>query len=71
MVCISATIINDIERLSRDFINFRELAAKQKFSLILGGKIFDADCMRKRFPADLYAQSFTEVAEYAREISWK
>ena len=71
MVCISATIINDIERLSRDFINFRGLAAKQKFSLILGGKIFDADCMRKRFPADLYAQSFTEVAEYAREMSAK
>src|SRR5687767_4630006 len=67
LVCISATIINDIERLSRDFINFRESAAKRKVSIILGGRIFDDACMRKRFPADLYAQSFTEVAEYARE----
>lgn len=71
MVCVSATIINDIERLSRDFINFRESVAKQKISIILGGKVFDDACMRKRFPADLYAQSFTEVAEYAREMSLK
>lgn len=68
LVCISSTIINDIERLSRDFVNFRESAAKQKISIILGGRIFDADCMRKRFPADLYAQNFAEVAEYVREM---
>ena len=71
IVCISSTTINDIERLSRDFINLRESAAKQKISIILGGKIFDADCMRRRFPADLYAQDFTELAEFAREISIK
>ena len=71
MICISSTIINDIERLSRDFINFRELAVKQKVSVVLGGKIFDADCMRKRFPADLYAQNFSEFAEFVREISVK
>lgn len=69
IICISSTIINDIERLSRDYAAFREAAVKQKVSIILGGKIFDADCMRKRFPADLYAQAFAEVAEYAREIS--
>lgn len=71
MICISSTIISDIERLSRDFANFRDLAVKQKISLALGGKIFDDACMRKRFPADLYAQSFTDVAEYAREMSLK
>lgn len=68
LVCISSTIINDIERLSRDFVNFRKSAVKQKVSVILGGKIFDADCMRKRFPADLYAQNFAEVAEFIREV---
>jgi MerR family transcriptional regulator, light-induced transcriptional regulator len=71
MVCISSTIINDIERLSRDFINFRDLAAKHKISLVLGGRVFDADCMRKRFPADFYAQSFAEVAAFARELTVK
>lgn len=71
IICISSTIINDIERLSRDFTAFREAAFKQKVSIILGGKIFDADCMRKRFPADLYAQAFAEVAEYIREMSFK
>ena len=71
IICISSTIINDIERLSRDFTGFRESAVKQKISVILGGKIFENECMRKRFPAELYAQNFTEVAEYAREISLK
>lgn len=67
LICISATIFNDIERLSRDFADLRELAVKQKTSIVLGGRIFDDECIRKRFPADLYAQNFREVAEYARE----
>lgn len=71
MVCISSTLINDIERLSRDFADFHESAVKQKVSVVLGGKIFESDCLRKRFPADLYARNFSEVAEFAREISGK
>lgn len=71
MVCISATIFNDIERLSRDFAEFRDLAIKQKTSIVLGGKIFEDECVKKRFPADLYAQSFNEVAEFARESTAK
>ena len=66
LICISAVLINDIERLSRDFIGFREQAVKQKTAVILGGKIFETECVRKRFPAELYAQSFEEFAEFVR-----
>ena len=69
IVCISATIMNDIERLSRDFSDFRELAAKHKISIVLGGKIFDDECIQKRFPAELYAESFSDVAEFARNMT--
>lgn len=69
LICISATIMNDIERLSRDYFDLREIAVKNKISVIAGGKIFRDECMKKRFPADLYAGSFTEVAEFARNLT--
>lgn len=68
MICISATMMNDIERLSRDYLDLREIADKNKISIILGGRIFRDECVRKRFPGDAYADSFDEVAEFARSL---
>lgn len=68
LICISATMMNDIERLSRDYMDLREIALKNKISIIAGGKIFRDECVRKRFPADMYADRFAEVAAYARGL---
>ena len=68
MVCISATIMNDIERLSRDYADLREIACKNKISIVFGGRIFRDECMQKRFPGEFYAQSFAEVAEFTRNL---
>ena len=64
MVCVSATLVTDMERLARDFAEFREQAAKQKTMIILGGKIFETECVRKRFQADFYAQNFEEFTHF-------
>ena len=68
-VCLSATYLGELERLSRDYKEFRETALKLRIPVILGGKIFDDDHIRRRFPAELYAESFAEVADFVGRLS--
>ncbi len=68
-VCLSATYLTEFERLSRDYKEFRAAAVKLKIPIILGGRIFDDDHIRRRFPAELYAESFAEVADFIERLS--
>jgi MerR family transcriptional regulator, light-induced transcriptional regulator len=68
LLCISGTIITDIERLSRDYKEFQSKIAKLKLPIIVGGRAFDDERLRCRFPADLYAESFTEVVEFSQKL---
>lgn len=64
IVCISATVLTDIERISRDYKYFIENAVKSKTSIIVGGQVFKDEQIRQRFSADLYAQSFQEITHF-------
>ena len=66
IICISATIIGDVERLSRDYKTFIEQINRSKIPILLGGKAFKDEQIRRRFPARRYLQSFTETAEFTR-----
>lgn len=69
-VCIAATVIGDIERLFRDYQMFVEQTGKFEVSIVLGGRAFAAEqTVQRRFSADLYAGSFVELAEFARDLS--
>ncbi len=65
-VCISAAVINDLERLSRDYRDFREKIAKLGIPILLGGRVFEDEHIRNRFRSDFYPRNFTDVAEFAR-----
>ncbi len=67
-VCISATVINDLERLTRDYKDFREKIAKLEIPVLLGGRVFEDEHIRRRFKSEFYARSFTDVAEFARNL---
>lgn len=71
LVCISAAVINDLERLSRDYRDFREKTASLEIPVLLGGGVFQDEHVRKRFPAEFYARSFADVAEFARKLTDK
>ncbi len=71
LVCISAAVINDLERLSRDYKDFREETARLEIPILLGGRVFEDEHIRKRFESEFYARSFTEVAEFARRLAGK
>ncbi len=71
LVCISAAVINDLERLSRDYKDFREKIAKLKIPVLLGGRVFENEHVRKRFESEFYARSFTDVAKFTRNLTEK
>jgi len=66
LICISATIAGDIERLARDYKIFTEQIGKHKLRVIFGGRAFADEQIRRRFSADLYARSFAEVINFTR-----
>ena len=68
VLCVSATVINDIERLSRDYREFQNKIAKLKIPIVAGGKAFDDERFRSRFPAHIYAKSFSDVAGFSASI---
>lgn len=70
-VCIAAAIINDYERVARDYKEFRARIAKLKIPVVLGGRAFADERQRARFPAELYAENFTEFAEFLKNFSVK
>ncbi|MDQ3802043.1 MAG: B12-binding domain-containing protein, partial [Acidobacteriota bacterium] len=71
VVCISAAIIADYERLARDYREFRARIARLKIPVVLGGRAFDDQRIRARFPAELYAENFTALAGFAGNVTAK
>ena len=68
LICISATLMPDIERISRDYKDFRERIGKLKIPVIIGGRAFSDGQIRNRFPAEFYAETFNDVAEFVKNI---
>ena len=68
VVCISAAIISNLERLSRDYKVFIEQISKTKTSVVIGGQVFNDKPIRQRFPAELYAGSFSDVVSFTRSV---
>lgn len=65
MICISSTMMENIERSVRDYKDFIDKNNKRKFKIILGGHTFQDSKIHSRFPADFYPNSFGEVFELA------
>ncbi len=68
-VCVSATYLENIDRLAHDYKALREITTRLKVPVILGGKVFEDDNIRRRFPAELYAESFAEVARFVERLT--
>ena len=69
MICISATVMSDVERLARDYKSFTEQIGKLKIPIVVGGRAFNDERVRRRFPADYYARNFSEVAKLTKRLS--
>jgi excisionase family DNA binding protein len=67
-VCLSAAYLENLDRLAHDFKQIRETAGRLKIPLLLGGKPFEDDNIRRRFPANFYAETFAEVAHFVERL---
>jgi len=52
----------------RNYKEFREKISSLEIPILLGGRVFKDDSLRKRFECEYYARSFTEVAQFARNL---
>lgn len=69
LICISSSILSNIDRLSRDYKVFSEKLLKLKIPVILGGNGFNDQHIRKRFPANYYPKTFTESIKFVRQLN--
>lgn len=68
IICISATTMQNIERVSHDYNMFAKSIAKTGAKILLGGRSFSRDNLGSRFEAHYYPKNFTEVAQIAGEL---
>jgi methanogenic corrinoid protein MtbC1 len=64
LVCVSSTMGAELERSSREFPQLRAAVEAAGGSLVLGGEGYRDAAVRRRMPADLHAESFTELQEF-------
>ncbi len=65
LVCVDAAVFNHPDRAAREFGEFGAAAGRAGASVVLGGAGFGAAGVRGRFPADLYADTFSQLEEHA------
>jgi excisionase family DNA binding protein len=68
LVCISAKLLNDPDRATRDYEQVRKITSKSKIAVAIGGDGFADRLIRDRFPAEFYAEDLTRLLEFSRTL---
>ncbi|AEP10942.1 putative cobalamin binding protein [Chloracidobacterium thermophilum B] len=66
LVCISATIVHDLERLRRDYGDFYHTARQHGARIVIGGAAFADPQVREIFIHDYQAAGLTDFLDYLR-----
>lgn len=64
LVCVSSTMQRELEHNARDYVQFEAAARARGTRVVLGGEGFRGDSVRRKFPADLHAESFGDLAGF-------
>ncbi|HJQ31760.1 MAG TPA: B12-binding domain-containing protein [Pyrinomonadaceae bacterium] len=64
LVCVSSTMQWELEHNARDYSQLAQAALACGARVVLGGEGFRDEAVRARFPADLHAESVTELTEF-------
>jgi excisionase family DNA binding protein len=65
LVCVASAIFNNPDRAAREYEEVRRTAARLNAAIVLGGAGFKDRQLRQRFPADLHADNFQQLSEFA------
>ena len=69
LVCVSARMIENLDRAAAEYAQLLKVAAKVDAVVIVGGEAFRDANLRSRFPAELYARDFEAVARFVRALA--
>jgi len=69
LVCVASTVFRQTDRAAREYGEFGAAVRRAGASVVLGGAGFFGEGMRQRFPADLYAATFSELEEHAAALA--
>lgn len=69
LVCISARTVADLDRTASEFERLRKLTDRIGAQVTLGGEAFRDPNLRRRFPADLYAEDFHSLSRFVADIA--
>lgn len=68
LVCVSATVLLRLDRAAYEYAGFHKAARRAGAAVVLGGAGFGAEGVRRRLPADLHAESFRQLEEFAATL---
>lgn len=69
LVCVSSTVLLRLDRAAYEYAGFRKAARRARATVVLGGAGFREEGVRKRLPADLHADSFRQLEEFAGTLA--
>ncbi len=69
LVCISSTILHNLDRAVREYKEFTDIAHRVGAAVVLGGASFSGASIRKRFPAELHADTFQQLLKFANALT--
>ncbi|HWS89527.1 MAG TPA: B12-binding domain-containing protein [Pyrinomonadaceae bacterium] len=65
LVCVSSTVLLRLDRAAYEYAVFHRAARRARAAVVLGGAGFREEGVRRRLPADLHAESFLQLEEFA------
>jgi methanogenic corrinoid protein MtbC1 len=69
LVCVSSTVLLRLDRAAYEYAGFQKAARRAGASVVLGGAGFSGEGVRKRLPADLHAEGFRQLEEFAGALA--
>lgn len=69
LVCVSSTVLLRLDRAAYDYVGFHKAARRAGAAVVLGGAGFRDEGVRRRLPADLHAESFRQLEEFAGSLA--
>ena len=69
LLCISAKLMTDPDRLARDYAQVHKNARKLGGAIVLGGDGFAGSLLNQRFPSEFYAKNFEQLLRFARSLA--
>jgi MerR family transcriptional regulator, light-induced transcriptional regulator len=69
LLCISAKLMTDPDRLVRDYAQVNKAASKLGVAIVLGGDGFADSLLNQRFPSEFYAKNLEQLLAFTRSLA--